>query len=373
MGNPIRILHVFSIMDFGGAETMIMDIYRKINRNEVQFDFVVHTEKTGIYDEEILSLGGKIYRVPEYRGLNHFSYIKAWNNLLIDRNKKIDIIHGHVRSTASLYLSIAKKSKIPTIAHSHSTSNGSGFSSLVKKIYQIPIRYIADYYFSASMDAAIWLFGNNIIKNKNLYIIKNSIDVRKYEINSDIRNKYRKDFNIEDKLVVGHIGSFKEAKNHIFLLEVFKEINELHPNSVLVLVGDGDLKDNIISKISELGIENKVKLTGVRKDIPEVLFAMDLFVFPSLFEGFGIVAIESQAAGLPTFVSNKIPNEVFLTNLIKPLSLENDPAYWAGFILDNLDEMNRESRIKEIETAGYDIYSSTEYITDLYKKIGRQK
>ncbi|TLQ39885.1 glycosyltransferase family 1 protein [Ruoffia tabacinasalis] len=367
MNNKIRILHVFSVMDRGGAETMIMEIFRKIDKSLFQFDFIVHTEKAGAYDEEIKKLGGKIYRVPRYNGKNHFQYIKRWNNFL--KNKHYHIIHGHVRSTASIYLSIAKKNKILTISHSHSTSNGKNISSIFKNLLQLPIRVIADCYLAASKDAGIWLFGKTIVERDNFFILKNSIEAKRYSLNNKIRNEYRNNLDIQDQFVIGHIGSFKGPKNHLFLIEIFNIVQQKNADSILLLVGDGEERPSILKKITEFGLKDKVILTGIRSDIPNLLQAFDVFVFPSLFEGFGIVAVEAQTAGVPIIVSDEIPKEAFLTDLIESVSLKEKAEFWADSILNYVDNIKTSDRVVEIINSGYDIGEAVHQLQNIYIKL----
>jgi len=179
MSQPIRVLQVFAQMNRHGSESMIMSMYRNIDRSKVQFDFIVHTTDKCDYDEEIESLGGRIYSIPRYTGTNHFLYKKAWHNFL-KQHSDYKIIHGHIRSTASIYLKIAKKYGLITIAHSHNTSSGAGFSAIVKNIYQYPIRYIVDYLFACSKSAGTWLFGERACRKDNFFILNNAIDTKKF-------------------------------------------------------------------------------------------------------------------------------------------------------------------------------------------------
>ena len=369
MVSKIKVLHVFSIMDRGGAETMIMDLYRKIDREKIEFEFVVHSQKKGSYDDEIKDLGGKIHYVPKYNGLNHFAYKESWKEILSTNN--FNIIHGHVRSTASIYLKLASKFNIITIAHSHSNSNGNSFSSVVKNIYQLPIRKIADYCLAASLDAAKWLFGNESINKKNFLFLKNAIDVPKYVYNESIRKKYRIEMSIEKKFVIGHIGSFRKSKNQIFVLEIFKCINNIYGNSVLILVGDGPERSNIEKKISELNLVKDVLLLGVRADIPEILQAMDVFVFPSEFEGLGIVTIEAQASGLHTIVSEGIPKEAYVTELIESESLKESAIVWAEKILKYNNGYKRRDTSNRITENRYNVNESVKILEEFYKDINR--
>ena len=364
MKDKIRVLHVFSVMDRGGAESLIMNLYRKIDNNIVEFDFVVHTEKEGAFDKEINQLGGKIFYVPKYKGINHFQYVNAWKELF--SMEKFDIIHGHVRSTASIYIPIAKEYNIKTIAHSHSTSNGKSVSSLVKYLFQKRIRKEADYFLAPSDDAAKWLFGNEIVSKKNYSILENSIDVLDYKPNKIVRDVYRKKMEIEDDFVVGHIGSFRKSKNHDFLIDIFNEIVRKKENSKLLLIGDGEEKNEIISKLKDYGLLDKVIMTGIREDVSSLLQAMDVFLFPSIFEGFGIVAIEAQAAGLHTIVSDTIPKEAYLTDLIETAKLTDSAKIWAGKALNYSEINKREDKTIEIINKGYDTEEVVQSLVELY-------
>ena len=361
----IRVLHVFGIMDCGGAETMIMELYRNIDRTKIQFDFVVHTEQKGYFDDEIYSLGGRIYKVPKFSYQTIIQYRKQWNKLLSE-HIEWTIIHGHVRSTASIYLSIGRKLGRYTIAHSHSISSGKGLSSVVKDLLQKRIK--ADYYLACSEAAGKWLFGEQIVCSDKFSVLHNSISTNKYVFDEQVRKNTRNKFHCEDTFLVGHVGSFYDVKNHYFLLDVFKYICERNPLSKLILVGDGYLKENIEKRVKELGISDKVIFTGVRSDVNKLLMAMDVFVFPSKYEGLGMVIIEAQATGLLSVISDKVPNESIITEgVVSVKSLEETPEQWAECIL-SLNYKNRKSYIEEIKNNGYDISETTTWIEEFYSE-----
>jgi glycosyltransferase involved in cell wall biosynthesis len=368
MSTPIRVLRVVGRMDRGGLETIIMNAYRIIDRDKLQFDFVVHTEDECAYDEEIRSLGGRIYRVPSYNGKNHFQYINAWKKFF-QEHQEYKVIHGHVRSTASIYLKIAKSFGLTTIAHSHNTSSGRNIQAIIKNVLQLSIRKYADYLFACSTPAGKWLFGENVTNKSNFRVIPNGIHAKKYVYNPDIQAEVKKEFGITDQLIIGHVGRFHKQKNHHFLLSVFKKINEMNPNTILMLVGDGSLRSEITKQINEYGLTNKVIMTGSRNDVHRLMQAMDVFVFPSLFEGFGNVIVEAQAAGLPCIVSDTIPNEVELTNLVEFINLKQSPEFWANQILLNMNnEMDRKNTTEEIIRAGFDVFSIAKWYEEFYIK-----
>lgn len=368
MPYPIRVLQVFAKMNRGGAETMIMNLYRHIDRTKIQFDFIVHTEEKCDFDNEIISLGGKIYRFPQYKGINHFQYKKKWINFFSE-NQEYKIVHGHVRSTGSIYLKIAKKFGNKTIVHSHSTSSGRGLKSIIKNILQYPIRYIPDYYFACSRQAGEWLFGKKVCNSNKFFIMNNAIDVNKYAFNEKIRTIKRKELDVDQNFVIGHVGRFEAMKNHIFLIEIFKKFHQQNSNSILLLIGDGDMRRLIEKKVTEYGLNKHVIFTGVRSDVPDLLQAIDVFVFPSLYEGLGISVIEAQATGMYCIVSEKIPSEAYVTRLVKTLSLRKTAELWADEIFNLSECIERKDMSETITNAGYNITTVKNWIENFYKKI----
>jgi len=366
MSNPIRVLQVLAGMNRGGAETLVMNIYRNLDRTKVQFDFILFRQEECDYNEEIRKLGGKIYWIPRYNGKNHFKYKKAWNTFF-KKNPEYRIIHGHVRSTASIYLKIANKYGLTTIAHSHSTaSRGKLHEQLLKNIIQYPIRNISDYLFSCSEQAGLWLYGSKATKKDNFRIIMNAIDTEAYRYNEASRNETRKQLQVENKFVIGHIGTFTRPKNHTFLLDVFKEVHQRNSDATLLLIGDGELRSSIERKIKNLGLADSVILTGVRTDVKALLRAMDVFVFPSLFEGLPVTIIEAQASGLYCIVSDTITDEVKISDSIKFISLSETPEYWSNEIQNSDLDRNREDQYKVVMENGYDIHEVVSWLKEFY-------
>lgn len=365
MDEPVRILHVFGRLDRGGAETMLMNLYRNIDRNKVQFDFVICTTDLCDYTNEIKSMGGRVYSIPRFNFKNSLHYIRAWHALLRE-HPEYKIIHGHLRSTAAIYLRIAKKYGCITISHSHSTSSGYGFSALTKTALQYPIRFIADYFFTCSNQAGIWLYGEKACKKKNYILLKNAIDVKEYSYNEEKRQETREKLNLEGKFVIGHIGTFKSAKNHKFIIDVFQEIHRKCDSAVLLLVGDGDLRLQIENQVNDAGIADYVIFTGVSSKIPSLLQAMDVFLFPSFYEGLPVSVIEAQAAGLKCFLSDTISNESSVTPLVEYVSLTNTAEAWSDEILQYSNGYIRRNMYHEIKDAGYDIEASCTWIEKFY-------
>lgn len=374
MDYPIRILHVVGKMHYGGMETLIMNIYRSIDRDKVQFDFMVHYNEPGEYDKEIKELGGKIYVMPNTIPINYFKYKKALNNFF-SSNKKYKIIHSHLISTAFIYNRIAKKyGKKICITHSHSSSSETSLKSKISDVTSKLSENYTDIFFGCSKEACSYFFPKSVKKGINMTIIKNAIDSKKYSYNEYIRNKIRKDLQIEDKFVIGHIGRFSEHKNHDFLLDIFKEIYSNNNNSILILVGKGPLESKIKSKINNLGLSKNVIFLGVINDIYNILQAIDIFLFPSVSEGFGIALLEAQASGLKCFTSKDVvPLDVKVTNLLEYISLNSSSDIWANKILEYKFGYERKDTSKEIINSGYDIKSQSnwfqKFYIDLYKSI----
>lgn len=373
-GSPIKVLHVFGYFDKGGAESMAMNLYHHIDRSKVEFGFVVHGENMGVNEKEAREMGADIFRVPEYTGKNHLHYKKAWNKIF-EENPEYKIIHSHVRSTASIYLKIAHRYGVRTIAHSHNTSSGSGMSAIVKDIFQRGIRKHADEFIGCSREAGEWLFGNEICNQANFHVLNNAIDAETFAYNPLIRQKKRDELNIQDQWVIGHVGRFYEQKNHEFLIDIFAAILKKKPNALLVLVGEGNIERKKImeEKVSRLGLADSVYFLGLRSDIAELLQAFDLFVMPSLFEGLPVTLVETQASGLPAVVTDNISQEIKLTDLISYVSLNAPADKWADIAIEEIENSNRRVTTQEIKDGYYDIHTTTEWYQNYIQELSMKK
>lgn len=347
MTQPIRVLQVLGGLDAGGAESFVMNLYRTVDREKVQFDFIKHIARKGVFEDEITQMGGRVYCCPQYSGKNHFAYCEWWNTFF-QEHPQYHVIHGHVRSTAAIYLKIAKKHGLVTIAHSHNTANGSGISAFVKNTLQLPIRHIADYLFTCSDKAGVWLFGEKATKAPNYRMIPNGVDLSRFAFDETRRNEMREQMGIKGgEFAIGHIGRFTEQKNHKYLIELFSAYHKCDPDSVLCLLGSGELLEAVEAQCKELGVSDCVRMLGVHSDIENYYQAMDAFVFPSLWEGLPVTLVEAQANGLPCLVSDAITKNVALTDLIQYLPL-NDPQKWVQAMFESksahrgaLSEKNR--------------------------------
>lgn len=328
---PIRVLHNIASLHFGGAQAFLMNVYNNIDREKVQFDFVVTPEEKKDLYEQVEQMGGRIFVCPKYTGKNHFAYCRWWNDFFAE-HPEYHVIHGHVRSTASIYLKIAKKYGLVTIAHSHSTSNGSGISAIVKNIMQLPIRHTADYLFACSDKAGKWLYGEKATKQPNYRMIPNGVDLKRFAFHEEKRRQMRNQLKItEDTFVVGHIGRITVPKNHQFLVELFAAYHTENPKSRLLLVGDGELFEAVQQQCTQLGIREAVIMVGSKTNTEDYYQAMDIFVFPSLWEGLPVSVVEAQANGLVCLLSDVITRDVDLTDQVKYLSL-NEKSRWINEI-----------------------------------------
>lgn len=364
----IRVLHVLGGLERGGAETMVMNLYREIDRTKVQFDFIIHTTKHQAYYKEIIDLGGKVYSFPAFNGKNLFLLAKHWSQFFLE-HPEYKILHSHVRSYASLYLPIAKKNGLKTIIHSHSTSNGKGVVSIVKCLMQYPLRNQADFLMACSNEAGQWLYGKKCLKKANYIFQPNAIDVEKYHFSSGVSKQYREELGLENKFVIGHVGRFHEAKNHMFLLEVFSKIASISPQAMLLLVGDGELRHVIEKKISDLQLENRVIMLGSREDVPQLMQAMDVFAFPSMWEGLPVTIVEAQAAGLHCVISEQITKDVDVSNLVTRLPI-TDAESWVHSIL-HIDT-KRLDVTENIKQAGFDVKDAATNLLLFYESIGEK-
>lgn len=366
MSEPIRVLQVLGHLNLGGAESRVMDMYRAMNRDHVQFDFCIHKKEECFFEKEIKEMGGRVYRIPRFKVFNYFAYKKAWSNFFKE-HKEFAAIHGHMTSTAAIYLPVAKKAGVPlTIAHARSAGVDHSVKGIITKIIRRPLKNRTDFCFTCSGLAGQAVYGNEACKSGRVHIIPNAINASKYLFNKEIRGELRSQLDIEDNLVIGHVGTFRYAKNHMFLLEVFAEILKLNSNARLLIVGDGELRGAIENKIRELGISNEVIIAGLRSNVADYMNAMDLLLFPSFYEGLPGTVVEAQASGLPCLISTNITSEVGLSDIVRFKSLEDQASDWADEALSMVAQ-KRETRLSEVQKAGFDIELQVPMMEEFYK------
>lgn len=358
---PIRVLEIVTDMGRGGIETMLMNYYRHMDRSAVQLDFLVHRQKRAVYDDEIENLGGKIYRLSP---LNPFS-IGYHNELdaFFLAHPEYKIVHCHLDCMAGIPLHSAKKHGVPVrIAHAHSSNQTKNSKYPLKLLFKRGITKQATQLFACGEAAGKWMFSG-----KSFTVMSNAVDAVAFRYNAEIRKTVREELFAHDSnaLVIGHVGSFWAPKNHLFLVDVFREVHKREPNSILLLVGTGGLMDAVREKVQNLGLQDSVHLIGDRKDVYRVMQAMDIFILPSLFEGLPVTMVEAQASGLPCFVSDKVPLECKKTDLVTQISLQKPAEYWADQIL-KAQGTERRDTYAEIASAGFDIVESAKWLQNFY-------
>lgn len=366
MPAPVRILHVFGTVNRGGAESRVMDLYRHFDRVRIQFDFLVHTEARGHFEEEIESLGGRIYRVPRFRMVNIFAYRKAMKDFF-GNHSDFRCVQGHMTSTAAIYLPIAKACGIPvTIAHARSAGVDRGIKGWITRLMRLNLRKKTDYMFICSQLAGEAVFGKKAIGQKNTVYIPNAIEASRFRFDKQVRDDLRERLGLVNQLVVGHVGRFDYAKNHEFLLQIFFELQKKHRESKLVLLGDGAGKAAIEKTAGELGIGYRVLFLGNQRAIQDYYQIMDYFVFPSRFEGLPGTVIEAQAAGLKCLISDTIAKEVLITDLVRTDSIRRPPSAWAETILETAGYV-RKDMAEAVMESGFDVEQQIKKMMDFYE------
>jgi glycosyltransferase EpsF len=362
-----RILQIVGTMDRAGAETMVMNLYRAIDKTKFQFDFVYFTSKKCDYDDEIESLGGKIHRIITNNPIKRANEL----TMLLKQNPQWEIVHAHTLFSNAFHMYAAYRAGVKRrIAHSHNTSDKSK-NGIVSLFYQNISRKIQSKYateFVACGEAAgKFLFP----KEKNVLMMPNSIDTKLFvdaATNSKLLLKKELLLN-EATLVILQLGRLSKVKNHVFTIAIAEELKKQSINFKLLFAGQGDLKEDLEQQVKAKGLEQDILFLGLRTDIPELLAGSDLMLMPSLYEGFPVVLVESQAAGTPALISDSISSEVDLgTNLIYFESLESSVKVWVERMQQILQtkKMDSQQRIEKLQQAGFDIYTNVKHLEELY-------
>lgn len=363
---PIRVAQIIGKWLGGGVEAVVMNYYRYIDKDKIQFDFICDADSTNILYDEIEKLGGKVILIPPYQ--KFLKYHKELKRVLKEENYKI--VHSHINTLSVFSLFAAKCAGVPTrIAHSHSTTNKKEKKkNLIKQILRPFSKLFATDYMCCSELAGRWLFGNKEYDKGNVYLLNNAIDLDKFKYDENIRKEKRKELNIDDDtLVIGHVGRFVEQKNHRFLIDIFNEVYKQNNNSILLLAGQGPLMEEIKEKVKNLRLEKCVKFLGQRNDINELYQVFDVFCLPSLYEGLGVVAIEAQANGLLCILSEYVPKEAKVLEITQFLSLQQSSKEWADDIIRKNTLYKRKNIKKELFNA-FNIYKEISKLKDYYKK-----
>ncbi|MBQ3524271.1 MAG: glycosyltransferase [Clostridia bacterium] len=364
---PFRVLHIVTSMELGGIENFIMVNYRNIDRTRVQFDFLKHRDSHDFFDDEILDLGGKIYSVPPINPLRQKQYNQVVSNFFNEHKQMYSIVHSHINTYSAYPLRIAKDENVAVrIAHAHATTSKLDFKTPFRIYTKKTInKYVTDA-FACSNEAGKWLFGN-----LPYTVIPNAIDSELYLPKDNIRKDVREELGITDKFVIGMVANFKSVKNHKFMIEVFSDVLKRIPNACLVLVGHGEMKQSIEKMVAEKNLSNRVIFTGLRKDVSRILQGLDVFVLPSISEGFPISVLEAEAVGVPCVISTGVPTDVKLFEAMDTffVSIEDKNA-WVDEIV-SLQQTTRRSWAKEISKTQYDVKNNAKKLMEFYESKHR--
>lgn len=375
MSKPERVLVLDTVMDRGGAETMMMNYMRHMNRDTVIYDFLVNRDYRAAYEEEIEDLGGHIYRMcPMYP--QYFGRYKLQFRAFLRKHPEYRIIHSNLEERSYFAMRIAFEAHVPVrIAHAHNRPVGFDMKSIFREYFRHRLPRYVTHMFACGQEAGDWLFGK---QNRERVIQQhNAIDTAQYRYDSEISDEVRHEFGVNDSktFVLGHVGRFFPQKNHEFLVEIFAALHKLQPNSVLWLIGGGELDDALKKAVrrrcDQLGLHNAVRFLGVRSDVPRLMQGMDAFVLPSLYEGLPVTMIEAQAAGLPCTISDRVPRQCDVTETVQVVSLDSASDIWAKRILEQAGRWNPAIRAKgadSVTAAGYDINSNATWLQNFYLK-----
>ena len=362
---PIRVLHVLHSMHCGGAETLLMHLYRGMDREQVQFDFLVNVPEPMFYEAEIERLGGHIYRMPFLTKVTPPVYTR--NLYRFFKAHPYPVVHSHLETTTGLILREARRAGVPIrIAHSHNSRfTRTGLAALPENLFKAYCRAKivpnATHLFSCSEKASEWLYGKHASQSR---LLRNGIDTAACRFDAQTREKMRASLSLGDRFVFGHVGRFNDQKNHVFLIEAFRRFCATDPQSVLLLVGEGDLLEQIRTLAQANGLEDRVRFLGLRDDVPRLLQAMDCFLLPSKFEGLPLVLVEAQAAGLPCLAADTVSPMADLSAVpFRFLPLDAD--VWADAMRD-VPHTRAENAAQRVASCGYDGKTQAEELQKFY-------
>ncbi|WP_294499777.1 glycosyltransferase [uncultured Gemmiger sp.] len=357
---PIRVLQVMPAMDAGGMETFVMNVYRAIDRTQVQFDFLYHYNKPCFYDDEITALGGQITKLTIRQDNNLPRYRRQLDEFFSAHHYRI--LHGHYSGFGMFYNAAALRHGVPVrVGHSHNTAYEPGVVGLLDQVMSSQFDRLLTDRFACSRKAGEMLFGKSPFT-----VLPNGVQVDRFAApDPAARARLRAQWKVADNApLLGHVGRFSKQKNHMGLLEIFARVRRQNPAARLVLIGTGALEQQVRGRAQALRLGDSVIFAGVRSDTPDCYAAMDAFLLPSLFEGLPVVLVEAQAAGLPCFVSDRVDPDAAFADGVHFLPL-NDPAAWVRAICAGPLTRNPNARQQAVE-AGYDVRTSAQKLQQFY-------
>ena len=358
-----RVLQVLDkLHPSSGISAVVMNYQKHMDSTRYQFDFMLNEMPTPDFYEQVSNKGGKFYIMPGLKACNAAAYIIDLKRFFFTHSE-YKIVHGHIANAAVFYLGMAKHYRIPNrILHSHNTSPSDVlWKQFRNKLLTIPVSFVCNNQMACSESAARFLFGKHALSK--VKILPNAIDLERYRFQESIRQEVRQELELGDSFVIGHVGRFVPQKNHDFILKMFKEVSKRSYEYVLLLVGDGDGRMKVEAQAKSMGIADRIRFLGIRKDVDRIMQAMDLFILPSLFEGLPVVGVEAQAAGLPCMFSNTITAEVQITKQVEFLPL-NESALWIENILSARKVADRTQQT--ILFSDFDIQQQVMVLRDYY-------
>lgn len=329
---PVRVAQIMGKLWAGGVEMVVFNYYRAIDKNKVQFDFYYDADSTVEPPQELIDMGARFYKIPPYQNL--FTYLKTLRKCF--KKHKYQIVHSHINTLSVFPLFAAWTSHVPIrIAHNHSVPGGKEIKrNTLKYFLRLFAKVYATDYFACSEKAGRWMFGNRTFDSGNVFVVKNAVNFNKFRISDETIQYLKEKYNLQNHFIVGHVGRFTYAKNHLFLLDIFEKISKINESAVLILIGDGELHNSIVARIHEKNLDEKVVLIGQVSDPEKYYKLADVMVIPSYFEGLSLTTIESQIAGVPVVVSTAIPEEAVISNACKYVRLTEDSDVWAQTALE---------------------------------------
>lgn len=359
MNSPIRVAQILNNMDYGGVEAVIMNYYRNIDRSKIQFDFIINENSICPFQDEIEKFGGKIYKIPSLS--KYLAYEKTLKKIFIENKYKI--VHCHLSTLSVFPLRIAKKCNIPVrICHSHSTANPKEIvRSMIKYILRPFSKLYATDYFACGEYAGKWMFGKKASNKNKVFIMRNGIDSDKFKFNEKYREEIRNKYNVHDKFILGFIGRLVKQKNPIFLIKLLKEELKVKPNTILMIVGNGELKDAVIKKAKKDNVLDKIIFVDNTPEVFKYYSCFDVFVLPSLYEGLPVVGIEAQCNGVSSIFSNKMTDEILENenSVCLPLSV----SIWKDYVF------NLKTNRVAYDLEKYNITHITKILEDKYLSL----
>lgn len=360
-----RIAIIAGVLHSGGKRNLIMEYYRHIDRTQIQFDFICDSDSNGIPEEEILSLGGRVYKVAPYKHIG--AHMRETYKILKDNNYEIMHAFDNTLNVFPMLLGWLAGVKV-RISESISKGDKNEKKTIVKLALRPFSHWFANYYMANSIDCGVWQFGKKTYDKGDITIFKTVINADANAFDKVLRDETRKKFGWEDKVIYGFIGRYVDQKNPLFLIDIFKAIAKKQPNAKLVMIGFGELEKAMHEKIKEYGLQDRVEDLGRRDDIRQFYNAFDAFLLPSLYEGMPVVGIEAQCAGLPIFFSKNITEETTASELAHYIGLNESPEVWADTIInvvnENLDK--RRSYAEEVKKNGFDSHSEAMRMMKFY-------